>query len=83
VRAARDDVPARGAGEARGSPPGPPPWQFLVRAVLVLVGLTLLLVVDVHGVAFYIAWSLIGLALISEAAATLVHWRRHRAGPDG
>jgi hypothetical protein len=39
--------------------------------------------VDVHGVAFYIAWSLIGLALISEAAATLVHWRRHRAGPDG
>jgi cytochrome c oxidase subunit IV len=64
-------------------PPGPPPWQFLVRAVLVLVGLTLLLVVDVHGVAFYVAWSLIVLALISEAAATLVHWRRDRARPGG
>jgi hypothetical protein len=60
---------------------GPPPWQFLVRAAAIVTGLTLLLVVDVHGVAFYVAWSLIGLALISEAAATLVH--RHRAGRDG
>jgi hypothetical protein len=69
----------RGAGGARGRPPGPPPWQFLVRAVLVLVGLTLLLVVDVHGVAFYIAWSLIVLAFLSELAATVVYWRRARA----
>ena len=60
---------------------GPPPWQFLVRAVAVVVGLTLLLVVDVRGAAFYVAWSLIGLALISEAAATLVH--RHRVSRGG
>jgi sugar phosphate isomerase/epimerase len=46
----------------------PPPWQFLVRAAAIITGLTLLLVVDVHGVAFYVAWSLIGLALLSEAA---------------
>jgi hypothetical protein len=54
------------------------PWQFLVRAVAVVTGLTLLLIVDVRGVAFYIAWSLIVLALASEAAATLVYWRRSR-----
>ena len=60
---------------------GPPPWQFLVRAAAIVTGLTLLLVADVHGVAFYVAWSLIGLALISEAAATLVH--HHRVGRDG
>jgi hypothetical protein len=36
----------------------------------------LLVIVDVHGVAFYFAWSLIGLALLTEAAATLVYWRR-------
>jgi hypothetical protein len=54
------------------------PWQFAVRATAVVTGLTLLLIVDVHGVAFYIAWGLIGLALISEAAATLVYWRRGR-----
>ena len=74
------DVPQQWAGRTRVSPLGPPPWRFIVRAVLVLVGLTLLLMVDVHGVAFYIAWSLIGLALLSEAAATLVHQRRHRGG---
>jgi hypothetical protein len=44
----------------------------------VITGLTLLLIVDVHGVAFYIAWALIVLALFSEAAATLVYWRRSR-----
>lgn len=59
----------------------PPPWQFLVRAAAIVTGLTLLLVVDVHGVAFYVAWSLIGLALVSEAAATLAH--RHRTGRGG
>jgi hypothetical protein len=71
---------------AVGADPGPrvppaeaPPWQFLVRAVAVVTGLTLLLIVDVHGVAFYVAWSLIILALISEGAATLVQWQRsHR-----
>ena len=57
---------------------GPPPWQFLLRAVAVCTGLTLLLIVDVHGVAFYIAWALIVLALVTEAAATLVYWRRSR-----
>ena len=54
------------------------PWQFAIRAVAVVTGLTLLLIVDVHGVAFYIAWALIGLALITEAAATLVYWLRSR-----
>jgi hypothetical protein len=46
----------------------------------VLTGLTLLLIVNVRGVVFYIAWTLIVLALISEAAATLVHWQRTRRG---
>jgi hypothetical protein len=46
----------------------------------VLTGLTLLLIVNVRGVVFYIAWTLIVLALISEAAATLVHWQGTRRG---
>jgi hypothetical protein len=54
------------------------PWQFGFRAVAVITGLVLLLIVDVHGFAFYIAWSLIVLALLSEAAATLVYWLRVR-----
>jgi hypothetical protein len=57
-----------------------PPPQFLVRAIAIIVGLTMLLVVNVRGVGFYIAWSLIGLAFLSEAAATLAHWRRSRVG---
>jgi len=60
-----------------GSPPAVP-WQFAVRAVAVITGLTLLVLVDVHGVAFYFAWGLIGFALLTEAAATLVYWRRAR-----
>lgn len=60
-------------------PPGPP-WQFLTRAAAVMTGLTLLLIVDVRGVAFFLAWSLIVLALASEAAATFVYWRRSRSG---
>lgn len=55
-----------------------PPWQFLVRAVAVVTGLTLLLIVDVRGVVFYIAWALIVLALVSEGSATLVYWLRAR-----
>jgi hypothetical protein len=55
-----------------------PPWQFLFRAALVIAGLTLLLIVDVHGVAFYIAWGLIVLALASEGTAALVYWLRLR-----
>jgi hypothetical protein len=43
---------------------------------LVITGLTLLLIVDVRGAAFYFAWGLIVLALASEAAATLVYWVR-------
>ena len=54
------------------------PWQFAVRAVAVITGLVLLLLVDVHGVVFYIAWSLIVLALLGEAVATAVYWRRSR-----
>jgi hypothetical protein len=64
-------------------PRGPPPalpWQFGVRAVAVVTGLALLVIVDVHGAAFYLAWSLIGLALVTEAASTLVYWRRSRGG---
>jgi hypothetical protein len=59
-----------------------PPWQFLARALAVITGLTLLLIVDVHGTTFYIAWALIVLALISEGSATLIYWlqsRRYRA----
>jgi hypothetical protein len=44
----------------------------------VIAGLTLLLIVDVHGVAFYIAWGLIVLALASEGTAALVYWLRLR-----
>ena len=54
------------------------PWQFGFRAVAVVTGLTLLLIADVHGVAFYVAWSLFVLALVSEGAATLVYWLRSR-----
>jgi hypothetical protein len=55
-----------------------PPWQFLVRAAAVITGLTLLLIVDVRGAMFYFAWSLIVLALASEAIATLVYWLHSR-----
>jgi hypothetical protein len=48
--------------------------------VAVITGLTMLLIVDVRGVAFYLAWALIGLSLISEGAATYVYWRRSRRG---
>jgi hypothetical protein len=64
-------------------PPGPRAavrWQFGVRAAAIVTGLALLAIVDVHGVAFYFAWGLIGFALITEAAATLVYWRRLRGG---
>ena len=67
---------------ADGPPHGPSdprlPWQFAIRAVAVITGLTLLLIVDVRGVVFYVAWTLIVLALLSEGAATMVHWRRSR-----
>jgi hypothetical protein len=67
------------AGPDPPSGPAPlPSWQFVVRAALVITGLTLLLVVDVHGVVFYIAWTLIVLALVSEAVATLMYWQRSR-----
>jgi hypothetical protein len=65
-------------GGGHAGPPVAIPWPFLLRAVVVICGLTLLLIVNVHGVAFYIAWSLIVLALASEAAATLVHFLRAR-----
>jgi hypothetical protein len=61
------------------APPGMP-WQFVLRAALVVTGLTLLLLVDVHGVVFYLAWAAIGLALLSETAAMLIYWRRSRQG---
>jgi hypothetical protein len=55
------------------------PPQFLARAIAIILGLTLLLVVNVRGFAFYVAWSLIVLAFLSEVAATAVHWRRARS----
>jgi hypothetical protein len=55
-----------------------PPVQFVVRAVMIVVGLTLLLVVDVRGVAFYVSWALIAVALLSEVVATIVYWLRCR-----
>ena len=61
----------------RGGRPAPP-WQFLVRATMVITGLVLLLVVDVHGVVFYVAWALIVLALAGEALGTLVYWVQFR-----
>jgi hypothetical protein len=54
------------------------PSQFLARAIAIILGLTMLLVVNVRGVAFYVAWSLIVLAFLSEVAATYVYWRRSR-----
>jgi hypothetical protein len=59
-------------------PPRALPWQFLVRAVFVATGLLLLLFVDVHGAVFYVAWSLIVMALLSEGLATYVAWHRRR-----
>jgi hypothetical protein len=72
-------VPAGGGRPPTAPAPGPPA-QFLVRSAAVITGLSLLLIVDVHGLAFYVAWSLIVLALASEAAATLVFWLRSRRG---
>ena len=63
----------------RARPSSAPPWQFLVRAAMVITGLTMLLIVDVRGAAFYFAWALIVLALATEALATFVYWRRQRA----
>ena len=54
------------------------PWQFATRALAVVTGLALLLIVDVRGVVFYLAWTLIVLALASEGAATFVYWRHSR-----
>jgi hypothetical protein len=71
------------SGADPGPPRGPPAalaWQFGARAVAIVAGLTLLVIVDVHGAAFYFAWGLIGLALATEAAATLVYRRRMRRG---
>jgi hypothetical protein len=56
----------------------PPPWQFVLRAAAVITGLTLLLIVDVRGAVFYVAWALIVAALATEALATLVYWHRMR-----
>jgi membrane protein implicated in regulation of membrane protease activity len=54
------------------------PRQFLVRAVAIIAGLTMLLVVNVRGAAFYVAWTLIVVAFLTEVAATVVYWRRSR-----
>jgi hypothetical protein len=68
-----------------GRPERPPvprvPWQFVLRATAVVAGLTLLLVVDVRGAAFYLAWGLIVLALLTEGLATFVFWHRSRGAP--
>ena len=67
---------------SRARPPPTVPWQFAGRAVAVIAGLTLLLIVEVRGVAFYVAWALIVLALLSEATATVVCWRRARRAAE-
>ena len=72
-----------GQGRPPGRPPAGAPAQFLVRAVAVITGLVLLLIVDVRGVVFYLAWAMIGLALLSESAAMLVYWRRSRQDRGG
>ncbi len=69
---------ARGGGHVR--PPPHPPWQFAIRAAMVVTGLVLLLIVDVRGAVFYLAWALIVLALVGEALGTLVWWVRARRG---
>jgi hypothetical protein len=74
------DVRFKGGVRPPRGPPTAIAWQFAIRAVAVITGLTLLLIVEVHGVAFYSAWTLIVLALLSEGAATLVYWRRSRRG---
>ena len=66
------------AGRPAGPAPSRLPWHFIVRGAAVVTGLVLLLIVDVRGVGFYFAWSLIVVALASEATATLVYWRRSR-----
>ena len=69
------------AADGPQRPPAPRvPWQFLVRAAAIITGLTLLLIVEVRGAVFYLAWALIVLALVSEALATFVYWRRARHG---
>ena len=75
-------MPERGGHVGGRSPPGLP-WQFALRAVMVVTGLTLLLIVDVRGVVFYLAWAAIGLALASETAAMLIYWNRSRQGREG
>jgi hypothetical protein len=69
-----------GAGRPTSRPQLALPWQFAWRAAAIVAGLTLLLVVDVRGLVFYLAWVLIGLALASEATAMLVYWRHSRQG---
>ena len=71
----------RRAGDARRLAPRGA-RQFAVRALAVITGLTLLLIVDVQGLASYGAWLLIVLGVLSEAAATLVYWRRARRGAE-
>jgi hypothetical protein len=66
------------ANRGGGAPPSSVPWQFGVRAAAVLIGIALLLVVEVNGVAYYAAWALIAAGLLSEGAATLVYYRRSR-----
>jgi hypothetical protein len=61
-------------------PPRAVPWQFAIRAAMVITGLTLLVIVDVRGAVFYVAWALIGFALVTETVATLIYWRRSRDG---
>jgi hypothetical protein len=50
---------------------------------MVVTGLTLLLLVDVRGVVFYLAWAAIGLALLSETAAMLLYRRRSQQDREG
>jgi hypothetical protein len=72
-----------------GGDPGPRPAGRFPRLggssssgrSAVITGLALLMIVDVGGAAFYTAWTLIGLALVSEGAPQCwLHLRRLRRG---
>jgi hypothetical protein len=69
-------MPGAGAPGSPGGPSSALPAQFVFRAAAVITGLVLLLLVNVHGVVFYVAWALIVMALATEALAMLVYWRR-------
>ena len=70
-----DELPDR-SGTRRRRRAAPRPWQFLVRAARSSRGLTLLLVVDVHGVGVLRRVGADRARAGQRGVATLVYWRR-------